>query len=132
MKIYDKHSYKFLIFFSALQVVFGLIGLFTDYPKFTAYPQILIGLAGILAGFYSIKIPYVEIVGRTIVKHSLFKKKMDMDEVQTIEKIDNVLILKSEKSKIKIRRAMLDVLEIREFEEFVRNAIASREIQVEK
>ncbi|MCH7415095.1 hypothetical protein MM213_16455 [Belliella sp. R4-6] len=128
MKIYDKYSYKVLIFFSALQVVFGLIGLFTDYPKFTAFPQIIIGLAGIAAGLYSIKIPYVEIVGKTIIKHSLFKKKMDMDEVQTIEKIDNVLILKSEKSKIKLRRTMLDTLEVRKFEDFIKNEISGREV----
>ena len=58
-----------------------------------------------------------------IIKYGLFKKRMKLSEIISIENRENTLFIRSEASKIKIKRDLFDVLEIRKFEEFIRNEI---------
>lgn len=122
MKLYDKHSHKLLIIVSGLQIILGVLGLVRDYTNIFPSIQISLGLIGIVAALYFKKYPYVEIANGEIIKQALFKnKRVKIADIKSFDKVENTLIIKSENTRIKIPRGMLDVLEIRNFEEYIRS-----------
>ncbi len=124
MKLYDKHSYKILIIVFGLQIILGVLGLVDDYTNIYPAIQVSLGLIGIVAVLYFKKHPYVEIANGEIIKQALFKnKRVKIADIKSFDKVENTLIIKSENTQIKIPRGMLDVLEIRKFEEYIRSEI---------
>ena len=131
MKIYDKHSHKLMMIVFGSQIILGVSGLIKNHPDFFSYFLILLSLLGIGFALYKKKFPYVEIENGEVIMYGLIKKKLKLNEIISMEKIDNILYLKSSDSKLKIRRAMLDTLEVRKFEDFIKNEISGREFQEE-
>lgn len=128
MKLYDKHkhSLKLLMIIFGTKMIFGISGLIKNHPDFFSYFIILISLFGIGLSISKLKFPYLEIDQLEIIKYGLFKKRMKLAEIISIENRENTLIIRSEASKIKIKRDLFDVLEIRKFEEFIINEIECR------
>lgn len=129
MKIYDKHSHKLMMIVFGSQIFLGVSGLIKNHPDFFSYFLILLSLLGIGFTLYKKKFPYVEIENGEVIMYGLIKKKLKLNEIISMEKIDNILYLKSSDSKLKIRRTMLDTLEVRKFEDFIKNEISGREFQ---
>lgn len=125
MKLYDKHkhSLKLLMIIFGTQIILGISGLIKNYTDFFSYFIILISLFGIGISLFRLKFPYLEIDQLEVIKYGLLKKRMKLSEIISIENRENTMIIRSEASKIKIKRDLFDVLEIRKFEEFVRNEI---------
>lgn len=124
MKIYDKHFFTTYMTIFGLQILVGVFGLVRDYMNTYPYILISLGLIGIVGALYFKKYPYVEIANGEIIKQALFKnKRVKIADIKSFDKVENTLIIKSENTRIKIPRGSLDVLEISEFEEYVRGKI---------
>ncbi|SIS74053.1 hypothetical protein [Belliella pelovolcani] len=124
MKIYDRQSHKTSIFIFGLQIILGVFGLVNDITNLFSYVLIFLSLIGILAALYFKKFPYIEIADGEIIKQALFKNKsVKIADIKSFEKIENKLIIKTENKQIKISRDIVDVLEIRKFEEYIKNKI---------
>lgn len=105
-------------------IIIGSLSLYdSNFTKWYYFVFMILGILYIGHYLYDLKHQYLTIENGTITKNILygFKNKIELDEIQQIQKVNGNYILKSETQKMKIKLDLIDNSSLNKLIEVLKN-----------
>ncbi|MCH4824550.1 hypothetical protein ML462_15360 [Gramella lutea] len=116
-----KYTKKRLTSYLALGVLMFLMGIFTIYEdSFSIYSYLwfTLGALYLLTTYYERKNQYITIDNDKLIKHSIFKKTIDVNDIKKIRKYVSIYKIETSDKNLKINKDIIEAESLYKLEDY--------------